>query len=178
MPQSKSMALRQSIIAEFTEGKSISSIAFEFKVSRGTVYGLINQYKSRGAEGIKPAYQNCGKKPRDNEDFIFRAVRCMRAWHSTWGAEKIWAEMRQMRPELKLPHYRTFVRWFHLNGQLEIPLRNLLPKPKEKMASRLHEGWQIDAKEEMRTRDGSKQCWLNITDEYSGTVVSPPVFPL
>jgi hypothetical protein len=52
-----------------------------------------------------------------------------------------------------------------------------LPKTKPRQAKNLHEGWQIDAKEEMRLADGSKSSWLNITDEYSGMVIDPPVFP-
>ena len=102
----------------------------------------------------------------------------MRAWHPTWGSEKIHAEMRQMRPNLQLPHYRTFNRWFHWNAQLDVSLKSVLPKSNPKQARRLHEGWQIDAKEELTIADGSKNCWLNITDEYSGTVIAPPVFSL
>jgi len=86
--------------------------------------------------------------------------------------------MHRMRPELKLPHYRTFNRWFHWNNQLEVSTKSVLPKVNARTAKRLHEIWQIDAKEEMIIADGSKNCWLNITDEYSGTVIDPPVFSL
>jgi Helix-turn-helix domain len=178
MPQSISMAVRQSIIEQYNQGEKISNIATEFKISRESIYTLINRFSTEGEDGLKPKYDNCGKLPPDEKDFIYRAVRCLRTWHSTWGSEKIRAEMSRMRPDLSLPHYRTFVRWFHLTGQLEITLRTSLPPVKDKLAQKLHEVWQIDAKEEMKTQDGNKQCWLNITDEYSGTVMSPPVFPL
>ena len=55
---------------------------------------------------------------------------------------------------------------------------NKAPKEQARWAKHLHEGWQIDAKEEILTANGYKNCWLNIVDEHSGTVIDPPVFPL
>ena len=178
MPQATSMAVRQTIIDHYKSGKSVSWIARTLKKSRTTIYQLIERHEIAGDVGLRPNYQNCGKQRLDSTDFIYRAVRCFRTWHPTWGSEKIHAEMQMLRPELALPHYRTFNRWFHWNGQLDQPLKTSLPKVKGKRATNLHEGWQVDAKEEMVTKDGVRQCWLNITDEFSGTVISPPVFSL
>ena len=178
MPQAVSMAVRQSIISHYEKGEKISSISRLFNVSRATIYELLKRHKREGVQGLKPKYGNCGKERPDEKGFIYRAVRCMRTWHSDWGAEKIHAEIAQMRPKLELPHYRTFNRWFHWNKQLQVYLQSTLPKVNTKWAKHLHEGWQIDAKEEMTTGDGNKQCWLNITDEYSGAVIAPPVFSL
>lgn len=178
MPQAISMAIRQSIIRHYEQGETISFISRLFNVNRGTIYTLINRHKKDGEQGLKTDYNNCGKGRLDENDFIYRAVRCMRTWHPGWGSEKIHAEIAQMRPELKLPHYRTINRWFHWNNQLQPVFRSALPKANTKKAKYLHEGWQIDAKEEMLTMDGNKQCWLNIVDEYSGTVIAPPVFSL
>ncbi|MCP4131629.1 MAG: helix-turn-helix domain-containing protein [bacterium] len=172
------MALRQSILERYKKGEKISFLARVFKVNRGTIYSFIKREASEGIDGLRPNYDKCGKsRPYENE-FIFRAVRCLRTWHPAWGAEKIRAEMLRIRPGLQLPHYRTFNRWFHWNGQKEMLLKSKLPKPKSRQARRLHEGWQIDAKEEMTIADHSKNCWLNITDEYSGTVIDPCVFSL
>ena len=178
MPTAISMALRQSIVACYKKGERVTALAEKFKVSRKTIYSLIQREKEKGIEGLQPHYQNCGKvRPKENQ-YIFRAVRCMRAWHPNWGAEKIHAEMNLMRPQLNLPHYRTFNRWFHWNKQLETLLKSSLPKYNPKQAKRLHEIWQVDAKEELTIADGSKNCWLNITDEFSGMVIDPPVFSL
>ena len=170
------MAKRQSIIGLYEKGHSITSISQALKVSRGTVHALINRYKLKGDEGLKPLYSNCGKPRLNASDFIFRAVRCMKTWHPGWGAEKIHAQILLMRPGRELPSVRTFYRWFRWNEQT-VPSTKL-PKQPAQWAKQLHEGWQIDAKEEMVTADGVKQCWLNITDEHSGTVLDPPVFPL
>lgn len=177
MPVAISMAVRQSIIDRYKKGERISTLSRLFKVSRGSIYSFIKLEQLEGPDGLRPKYANCGKVRPCSSQFIFRAVRCMRTWHPSWGAEKIRAEMLQMRPELNLPHYRTMNRWFHWNHQISPPLKSSLPKTKLRQAKNLHEGWQIDAKEEMRLADGSKSSWLNITDEYSGMVIDPPVFP-
>jgi hypothetical protein len=178
MPQPVSMAVRQSIIDRYLKDEKICVIAQDLEVSRGTVYALINRHKSQGDEGLKTSYAPCGKKPPSEQEFIYRAVRMMRHYHPKWGAEKIRAEITLLRPQLELPHCRTFNRWFHKTGQLDIALKSSLPKEQAKLAKRLHEIWQVDAKEEMKIANGTKQCWLNITDEFSGTVISPPVFSL
>lgn len=176
MPLATPMAERQSIIERYEKSDSISKIAQDFKVSRGTVYRLIKRYETDGKKGLKPHYSNCGKARPGASDFIFRAVRCLRAWHSTWGGEKIHAEMLRMRPGLRLPTSRTLYRWFNWNGQIQPSSRP--PKEPHQWAEQLHEGWQVDAKEKMKIADGSQNCWLNITDEHSGTAIDPPVFPL
>lgn len=176
MPTSIPMAIRQSIVSRYKKGESVTSLSHHFQVSRGSIYTLLKRHDSQGADGLRTRYDRCGKSRPDEKSFLFRAVRCMRCWHPQWGAEKIRAEMLLMRPHLILPHYRTFTRWFHWNEQLQTAMKSVLPRTKFRKAKRLHEGWQIDAKEELIVADSSKNCWLNITDEYSGAVISPPVF--
>ena len=177
MPQAISMAVRQSIVNDYNRGIKVSTLTRAYAVSKTTIYELVKRHKANGNAGLKTSYSNCGKSRPTPKDFIYRAVRCLRTWHPGWGADKIHAEMLYMRPDLQLPHYRTFYRWFHWNGQLSTHPKSTLPANVHKWAKHLHEIWQVDAKEEMMTTDGQKQCWLNITDEFSGTVIDPPVFP-
>ena len=178
MPQALSMAIRQQIAAHYEKGLSITALSKQYKVSRQTIYTLLSRFKVEGEEGLKPKYDKCGKSRPNSSEFLYRSVRCLRNWHPTWGAEKIHAYMLILRPNLVLPHYRSFYRWFHWNEQIEIKAKTQLPATPAYRASKLHEVWQIDAKEEMQTLDNQKQCWLNIVDEYSGTVIDPPVFSL
>ncbi len=177
MPEAISMATRRSIISCYQKGKGVSALARQFGVSRGSIYSFINSYKEQGEQGLMTSYENCGRPRRCASDFVYRAVRCMRTWHPGWGAEKIRAELLKMRPALNVPHYRTLNRWFHWNNQIDVPIRSKLPGSASSYATYLHEGWQVDAKEGLTTADGKKNCWLNITDEYSGTVIDPVVFP-
>lgn len=171
------MAIRQQVVRSFENKESVSSISRRLKISRNTVYKLLRRYKEQGQQGLQPRYHNCGKIRPDRTDLIFRAVRCFKTWHPHWGAPKIHAELACLRPDLPLPMIRTINRWFHWNKQAKKP-QTSLPKSDRYWSKDLHHSWQIDAKEAIQIADGSQQCWLNITDECSGTVVDPPVFSL
>jgi len=176
MPKSLSMAIRLSIIEDYRKGEKISYLSRKFKINRGTIRELIKRHKAEGVEGLRTKYECCGKKRPDEQDFVFRAVRCFRTWHPSWGAEKIRCELRLRDKKIPLPSVRTMNRWFHWNDQIAVSLKSSLPICENKKAKALHEVWQIDAKEEMIIGDGSKNCWLNIVDEYSGMVIQPPIF--
>ncbi|MFZ4633047.1 MAG: helix-turn-helix domain-containing protein [Saprospiraceae bacterium] len=176
MPRAKGAGLRHSIVEGQQKGKTLHQLAAEYQVSYTTVQTLCSRYKTLGESGLNPRYKACGKKRPGADDFIFRAVRCMKAWHPKWGAEKIRSEMLMRRPDLIIPPCRTLQQWFHYTGQAK--KQNKQPQAFPRWATAVHEGWQIDAKEEMQTLDGIKNCWLNIKDEHSGAVIDPPVFPL
>jgi hypothetical protein len=65
--------------------------------------------------------------------------------------------------------------WFRQSGLHKS--RSRQPQEEKQWAKSPHEVWQIDAKEEMTTKDGQKNCWLNVKDEFSGAVLDPWVFP-
>lgn len=176
MPRSKDMGLRLRIIEGHQKGQSLRDLAFEHGISYVTVQMLCIRYNTSGVEGLKPRYGHCGKRRPDSRDMSYRAVRCYKTWHPTWGAQKIRTELLLKDPDLKLPGIRTLQNWFHSNGQTT--RRSKQPRTEAHWAKSVHEVWQIDAKEEMQTLDGRKNCWLNIKDERSGAVIEPPVFPL
>lgn len=176
MPKAIDMALRKTIAEERRKkGTPLSALASKYGVSYASVQSLCARYQEQGEEGLKTAYHHCGKKRPGPKDFTFRAVRCFKQWHPYWGAEKIRTEILLLRPGLKIPPARTLQQWFHYTGQAKV--RNHAPRPDPCWAKSPHEVWQADAKEEMQTRDGVKNCWLNITDEHSGAIFDPPVFP-
>ena len=107
---------------------------------------------------------------------IYRAARCLKAWHPGWGGGRIRGLLKQKYPGKALPHPRTIQRWFKDNGQIRV--KTQLPEEDAHWANRVHEVRQIDAKEHLQLANGQKACWLNIEDEYSSAVLDPPVFPL
>lgn len=176
MPRAKSSALRLSLIEGRQQGKTLMELSSEYGVNYCTVQSICSRYLAKGELGLKPHYDHCGKTRPGAEDYVFRAVRCFKTWHPTWGAGKIRSEILLGRPELQVPTVRTLQQWFHYNGQAKRRIKQ--PRMPRQWANSTHEGWQIDAKEEMQTLDGVKNCWLNIKDEHSGAVIDPPVFPL
>jgi hypothetical protein len=176
MGKAKSVAVRHSIIEIYESGQTLVSIATEQGLSYGCVQQLCTRYKILGSSGLKPQYSQCGKPYPDNNDFVYRAVKCLRTWHPRWGAGKIRAELLASRPQLIVPHIRTIQRWFVHNKQNKC--RDKQPRERKTWGKYPHEVWEIDAKEEIQTLEGRNNCWLNIKDEYTGAVIDPVVFPL
>lgn len=142
---------------------------------RGFFHSL--RHAKLGDAGLQPLYSNCGKRRRDpRRDLVYRAVRCFKTWHAQWGAEKIRTELLRRRPGLSVPPARTLQQWFSDNSQNR--KRDKQPRATKQWGKSAHDVWQIDAKEEMQTLDGHKNCWLNIKDEYTGAIIEPGVFPL
>lgn len=176
MPKAIPPKVRQSIFSLRRQGYTLSRIATELGLSYGTVQRLCAAYQKDPVAALSPAYANCGKRRPDASDLVFRAVRCMKHWHPSWGAEKIRTELLLLRPSLLIPQARMLQKWFHWNGQ--VPPKAPLSRPKGPWAKRVHQGWQIDAKENVSIADQQKLCWLNIVDERSGGIIDAGVFPL
>lgn len=177
MGKATSSALRALIIEARERGKSLRALSVEYELSYATVQNLCSRYVQQGQAGLLPLYGNCGKRARNpREDVVYRAVRCFKCWHPGWGAEKIRTELISLNPALVIPPARTLQHWFVSNGQN--PKRVNRPQTEKQWGKAEHDVWQIDAKEEMQTLDGQKNCWLNIKDEYSGAIIEPRVFPL
>lgn len=176
MPRAKSAGLRRSIVEGRQQGKTLHQLASEYQVSYATVQKLCARFTEQGEAGLQPRYAVCGKKRPQADNFVYRVVRAMKVWHPRWGAEKIRCEVLIRRPDLVVPPTRTLQQWFQYAGLNK--KRDKQPSAPRQWASQVHEGWQIDAKEDMQTADGVKNTWLNIKDEHSGAVVDPPVFPL
>jgi hypothetical protein len=176
MGGAKAMGLRLQLIEGRKAGKTLEALSQTYQVSYGTVQGLCARYKQLGELGLKPRYANCGNRRRDGRDLVYRAVRCFKTWHPKWGAEKIRAELLLRGPGLNIPPTRTLQQWFVYNGQNRRQ-RSKIPQSERQWAKAVHEVWQVDGKEELRTLDERKNCWLNITDECSGGIIHPKVFP-
>jgi hypothetical protein len=176
MGRAKAMGLRLRLIEDRKAGKTLFEMSHTHKVSYGTVQQLCARYSELGQAGLMPKYANCGKHRRDGRyDLVYRAVRCFKTWHPKWGAEKIRAELLLLRADLEVPPTRTMQQWFVYNGQNQ--RRNKAPHSERQWAKTVHEVWQVDAKEDLLTLDGHKNCWLNITDEHSAGILHPKVFP-
>ncbi|MFK7972593.1 MAG: hypothetical protein AB8F95_19640, partial [Bacteroidia bacterium] len=123
---------------------------------------------------LVPRYSNCGKQRPDSTHFVYRAVRCFRHWHPTWGAGKIRAELLRLRPELSIPKVRTLQRWFVWNKQSK--QRSTVVREHVGWAQATHDTWQVDAKEHAQLADKTRHTWLTIIDEYSGGIIDAGLF--
>lgn len=175
MPQATPLPIRLHIVEFRQKGLTQSQISQRTSVSLSTVKTILRRHRQRGDEGLSPDYDRCGSQQLRSSPFIIRAFVCLRKWHPTYGYDQIFSQIKSKYPDLKLPDRRTVYNWWHRFNL--VAKRSKPPKPEADWASKPHQTWQVDAKEEISIANGQKHCWLNVVDEYSGAPLSPPVFP-
>lgn len=176
MGEATSQTLRQKVYKLWESDKSYVTISEELSLSYSTVRSLCNRYTKRGFAGIIPDYHNCGqgRKP-SRSNVIYRAAVWLKRKHRKWGAECIRLILLERYPDLTVPTSRTLQNWYK---DLDLnPHRDKRPREKPVWADEVHDVWQIDAKEQLRTRDGKPASWLSMIDEHSGAILEVPVFP-
>jgi transposase InsO family protein len=74
-----------------------------------------------------------------------------------------------------LPVARTFQRWFKKNAVPEAP-PGKRPTANSERATRPHEAWQMDAKDQILLKNSQRVSWLRVVDEFTGAVLRTCVF--
>jgi hypothetical protein len=173
MPRAVSVPLRQEIVERHQRGEPLPAIAQALSLPYYTVRKIWRYQAHRG--DLKPRYDRCGHPGVRCSRWSYRCALWLKRRHPRWGAGLILALLRERRPLEKLPHERTLQSWFRQAGLNRRRSSSSPPSPPR--ATLPHECWQMDAKEQVPLADGSRVCWLTLTDEASGALVSAEVFP-
>ena len=176
MPKPVPGAVRQVIVQRHQQGEALETIADELGMSFWTVRNIWRGYRDRGEAGLRPAYENCGRKGVRSARLIYRAALWLKRAHPTWGAGLIRLLIEEKWPGQAVPHERTLQRWFRAAG-VNRASRQRLPRQERERGKVAHEVWQMDAKERIRLRDDSQASWLMVTDERTGAALAGKVFP-
>lgn len=176
MPRPLPIVIRRAIISAYSRGDSFVSIARQYEVGYQTVRRLCRRYDQEGESGLTPRYSNCKGPKGYLSSFVYRAARFLKHHHPGWGAEYILVLISEHNPEIALPHPRTVYGWFKQMGHGR-PNASYQPTVPTRRARGIHDVWQLDAKEKIQLSDGTQACWLSITDEYSGGILSAVAFP-
>lgn len=170
---------REALTKLYDLGLSMLQIATQEGINYGTVKTLIKRYKTSGVDGLVTQYKQCGHKRTYDSERSFRLVRLYKHIHPTWGVEYILMKIREKYPDLPLCVSRVYERRLKSQHLLSMPKNPPLQNAYHTQKARLpHETWQIDAKENLKTLDGSVACYLTITDEKTGGALAANVFPL
>jgi transposase InsO family protein len=140
------------------------------------VQRLWTRFEQRGEDGLTPDYEHCGiqQVAATPPEMVEEICRTRRA-HPRWGAEMIRLELPS---QTNVPCSRTVRRHLRKAGlNPALPGRPpLCDRPRVPRAERPHQGWQMDAAEELRLRGQRRACWLRFVDECSGAFLSTTVF--
>lgn len=173
MGQALPLSLRHQIIDLHLSGLNYSNIATAIGKSYDGVKKIVRQYKSKGLEGLKTNYVQSRQK--QTEALIYRCAIHLKRRHRDWGAPLIRSILLKRYPNKKIPSTRTFQLWF--KEQRLNQSKSKVPKVKANQSQQVHQTWQIDAKERFCLATGERICWLNISDEYSRSLLESRVFP-
>lgn len=167
--------LRLEAIRLHQQDISIREISRRLGVSTTTISTWVKLYKTYGEKGLKPNYSSNGRSPSFPQAIIKKAIE-YKSKHPQWGAPFILIKLEDDFPNEKLPSARWLQKIFH-KKELQ-PKRTILPKGNAGWVSTVFARVQVDAKERLKTADGQNCCYLNFTDEYTGSELDAFLFPL
>jgi transposase len=176
MPRPLPLPVRQAIWQRCQRGQTVMTIAHALGLAPRTVRHLVHRFQLRGAGAVAPSYGHGSVTSSDSGDEVRQEALALRQQHPTWGAGLIRVMLRRQRGAEALPSERTLQRWLHEAGLGPAPAGRR-PTPNPRRAQAAHEVWQMDAKERVKLKTGSRVSWLRIVDECSGAVLWTAVFP-
>ena len=167
--------IRQKAIELHKSKKTITHISETLKVSYRTIQSWIKNYKKEGEKGLVPKYKNCGHSTLYSDELIEKAIS-YKTIHPDWGAPFILLKLEDEYGKAKLPSARRLQQIF-VKRKVQ-KQKDRLPRGDGKWAKNVFDRVQVDAKERLKTKDGKDCCYLNFTDEYTGSVLDAFIFPL
>lgn len=174
MPHSQQTRL-EALRLVLGEELSKTAICRRLGISRSSLSSWLKRYQAQGEKGLLPNYSACGRRADYSPAVIQKAI-AYKGRHALWGAPFILLKLADDFPAEALPTARRLQQIFQVKGLQ--PSRNRLPKRKRKWAKRPFDRVQVDAKELLKTADSQACCYLNFTDEYTGSDLDAFVFPL
>ncbi|MFN8375031.1 MAG: hypothetical protein U0694_19410 [Anaerolineae bacterium] len=174
MPAATANVIRRQIVRRREAGESYAAIGRDLSLPYGTVRKVYAHYQDTGH--LEPNYERCRRSGVRTAKAIYEAALAMKRAHRGWGAGLIWVELADQFEEQDLPSVRSLQRWFR-QAQLTPPRRERQPLALVARGLAVHQVWALDAKEQIKLKDGSAVSWLTISDEASGAVLWVGLFP-
>ena len=175
MPRAVPESVRQALWQAHRQGLGTTALAHRFALPARTVRHLLRQARLTQGPLPSPAYRTAAAGPKSSQELVGQVRRC-RELHPGWGTDWIRVVLADLNPGVALPSGRTLRRWLEQAGLSPAPAGCRPEGPPRPDA--VHEGWQLDAADQMPLATGQPVSWLRIAEECSGAVLDTAVFPL
>jgi transposase InsO family protein len=166
----------QAILAVIAEGRTVSEVASQWRVSRRTLHRWLKRYEGEGLEGLNERSHRPQSSPQQMAGEFEVRVLELRRTHRYWGPHRIFLELqkRSPAPPSESAIYRCLLR----AGVIE-PVRRHHRKEAWKRweRGRAMELWQMDVVHGFALRDGSSAKALTGIDDHSRYCVSARLMP-
>jgi len=167
--------LRVEVVKRYDRGDRQKEISQALNIPYSTIKNWIVRYREEGMSGLALKYGCCGSKGKVSEGIKQEAIR-MKEDHDSWGGVYIRMKLLTKYPGTYIPTARQLQRYFVQAGLVELKTKPPSMGSKE-WAKRPLYRVQVDAKEQLKTRDGHWCSYLTFTDEHSGATLEALVFP-
>jgi len=166
--------IRVKIVRDYESGRTQKAIAEEIGYSKDAVKKLLRQHRQKGESALKADYSRCGKTARQHFSAQIEA-EIMRRKDELPGAGYVYSVLKEAHPGERIPSARSIQRrWSRSSNPRAVKRRG---QASNTWTKEVHHTWQIDGKEQIALRDGTRVSWVNIADEGSSTVLHTEVFP-
>src|SRR5580698_7089889 len=99
---------RQRLVQAALRGfKSVAQLCREAEISRKTGFKWLKRFRQLGGPGLHDRSRRPQHSPRRTSGGWLKAITQLRSQHPSWGAKKIYAQLRRKHRRAKLPCDRT-----------------------------------------------------------------------
>jgi len=166
---------RVKFIVRLKSGERMTDLCKEFEISRKTGYKFLDRYKAFGVNGLFDETRRPERLARSYPEETKQLVLEAKRRHLTWGAKKLFQELKNREPGVKLPREGTMHNWLAQNGLVKKRRRRYrsdLNRMVEGKSNQANDIWCADFKGKFKVGDG-RYCYpLTISDHYSRYLIS------
>ena len=167
----------QAILAVIADGRTISEVAKQWKVSRQTLHAWLARYEEEGLEGLADRSRRPASCPHKMPGHVEAAILEVRRMRPYWGPHSVGLELarRQVKP---MPSRSAIYRCLVRAGVIEPVSRHRRQEHwKRWERARAMELWQMDVVGGFLLADGTTAKALTGVDDHSRFCVSARLMP-
>jgi transposase InsO family protein len=167
----------QAVLAVIAEGRSVTEVAAQWKVSRQTLHAWLARYEVEGLEGLRDRSHRPVGCPHQMPAVLEARVLEMRRAHPFWGPRRILAELRRAKVD-PVPSESAVYRCLVRAGVIA-PVRRQRRSEAFRRWERAApmELWQMDVVGGFHLADGTSAKALTGIDDHSRFCVSARLMP-